>query len=905
MSFTLPLLIFIGVSFSANAQQDATILNKIVSITQRFDSEYTPEKIYIHFDKPFYAVGDTIWFKGYVTDGQNHPSKLSKVLYIEVLNEADSLVHLLKVPIENGFATGNLFIDKKDFKHGNYYVRSYTLWMTNFDPDFFFYKSIAIGESIDRQVRTNIHFINTGDQKVDVRIIFRDPDGKPYSNKQVNWQIITNYDVVAKGRSTTDANGIIHVIIADDQKKVPLEKNSQLVTQLLPNDKDDAIATSFNLQHIRITNDIQFFPEGGDFIQGVPVQVGFKSINSYGLGTGSKGRIQDEDGNTVAEFSSKHAGMGSFYLNMEPKQKYFAHITFSDGTSIVKPLPMSKVSGVTIQATFKSLEFIDVRVVASAPYLSEHKSQKLYLVAQNNGVIYFAAQGVLDTQTFSARLARSKMPEGIIQLVLFSDKGDPLSERMIFVSHNKNSLNFTMKADKASYGIKQRVVLTMNATDSTNVAVGMANLSLSVVDETKVPINEDAETTILSALLLTSDLKGYVEQPNYYFNKPNAKKASELDYLMLTQGYRRFSYNEILANKFPEKHLFPEQGISISGTLRDKTGLPKNKGTLLLTIPQKRFNKQLLTNPVGEFAFNDLIFDDGNSVTISAKYNPNPNNTMIIINGMPEAALGRNKNAADEVPNIDSAMSKYLDNSAKQYQFLRTIKEVKIVTKAVKRTHADHPALSTLPMLADHTLLAEQFPGCNKLTDCLRSSLTGVTYYEDNFYVSRGFNNGERIPMSIYLNGLPTDYRGIDVISPKELESVEIFLTDPMGTIDRNNNTRGVIVLNVTKPPKSTKISAADLKKLIPDAFIVSYKPKGYIVQKEFYTPKYSVNPADLNFTDLRTTVYWNPTLTTDAQGNASVEFFNADGRGTYRAVLEGTDAKGNVGRTVFRYTVK
>lgn len=904
MSLAICTLLFIGTPFLAIAQQDTTALAKIVAATQRFDNQFTPEKVYLHFDKPYYSVGDTIWFKGYVTGGQNQPSALSKILYVEVLNEADSLVQLLKLPVNNGSAPGNLFLDKDDFKHGNYYVRAYTLWMTNFDPDFFFYQAISIGETIDRNIRTNIHFTNNTDGKVDARILFKDSDGRPYAEKQVNWQIISSYDVVAKGRGTTDNNGVIHVIIPTDSKKTPLEKNSQLVTQLTNIEKEDVQVSSFSLKNIQLTNDIQFFPEGGEFIQGIPLQVGFKSIRSNGLGTDSKGKIKDEAGNVITEFSSKHMGMGSFYLNMDAGKKYFAHVTFKDGSTSVIPLPLGKASGIAIQATDKSADVIDIRVAASVDYLNAHKDQKVYLIAQNNGIVYFAAQGILQKQTFSARILKSKLPTGIIQLVLFSDKDEPLSERLVFV-RNKGALILTVQSDKPSYGTKQKVVLSLKALDSVKVPVPLSNLSLSVVDETKVPMNENAETTILSTLLLTSDLKGYVEQPNYYFNKPNEVTTAALDYLMLTQGFRRFSYKELLANKFPHVVEFPEQGISITGTLRNKTGLPINKGALVLTIAEKRFNKQILTSPVGEFAFPNLVFNDGNTISLSAKYNPMPNNMMIMVNGMPEAALGSNKNAADYVVNIDSSMTNYLTNSAKQYQFMRTIKTVNITQKSKKANHSDFSVLSSLPMIADHTIPASQFGNCLNLADCLKMNLPGITMYDNNFYLTRDLNAGGQTPMSIYMNGLPIDVNGVNTISVNDLESVELFYADPLGTIDRQNNTRGVIVLNMKPIPKRTKMSAEELRKLIPQSYIVNYKPRGYSVTKEFYTPKYSVNPAELNFTDLRTTVYWNPAISTDEQGNASVGFFNADGRGSYRAVLEGTDSKGNVARTVFRYTVK
>src|SRR5690606_27302358 len=106
----------------------------------------------------------------------------------------------------------------------------------------------------------------------------------------------------------------------------------------------------------------------------------------------------------------------------------------------------------------------------------------------------------------------------------------------------------------------------------------------------KVPVNEDSETTILSNLLLSSDLEGYIEKPNYYFNNVNTKKLENLDILLMTQGYRRFIYKDIIADKFPNITYYPEQGIDISGTVRKSSGMPLENGRLLLQIPDKHYS---------------------------------------------------------------------------------------------------------------------------------------------------------------------------------------------------------------------------------------------------------------------------------------------------------------------------
>ena len=105
--------------------------------------------------------------------------------------------------------------------------------------------------------------------------------------------------------------------------------------------------------------------------------------------------------------------------------------------------------------------------------------------------------------------------------------------------------------------------------------------------------------------------------------------------------------------------------------------------------------------------------------------------------------------------------------------------------------------------------------------------------------------------------------------------------------------------------PKGTPMKIDDLKKMLPQSNLLTITPKGYDKARQFYSPKYSVPNKSVPGNDLRTTIYWNPAVLIDKSGNASFEYYNADGRGTYRAIVEGFDAEGNVARGTYRYTVK
>lgn len=895
-------ILFLTADFSASAQQDTTILNNILSKSRIIAEQYPAEKVYLHFDKPYYSVADTMYFKAYLTYEQNLPSLLSKVVYVDIMNSRDSLVKSLKLPVTNSVAYGSLPLDMVNFKQDNYHVRAYTVWMFNSSAAYFFTKTIPVGEAIDKKLITHFSYSQSGTdrgQVINAQIQYKNLDKIPMAGKPVSWSVTSNYEVVSKGRGVTDQNGVLKISITP-RKNETISKGT-LVTEL-NNGAQEILNSAFNLQPKTGENDIQFFPEGGELITGIPTQVAFKAVSPSGLGIDLKGTVTDNDGNQITTFNAAHLGMGSFYLNTESGKTYKANISFSDGTSKTVTIPAAASSGITLQAIAGSPDLINFKIIANETFFQQNQGKSLYIVAQNGGRIYYAAQSKLNTQVTAAKIPTAKFPAGIVQLTLFSAAGQPVSERMLFVMP-KSALHLSMKTDLPAYKQRQKVRLTISAKDSALHVPG--NFSLSVTDQQKVPVDEAGETTILSSLLLTSDLAGYVERPNYYFVKTDEKKRAELDILMLTQGYRRFSYKELMANRFPAVSYAPEQGITITGTLRDRTGMPVKKGALRLTSPGRNLSAETLTTNSGIFAFKNLVFEDGAELMLNAKYNAAGSNMMIMLDDAPFPEITGNPNLATAVVNLDSTLSAYLDNSKKQYSNLRTLKEVKITGATVKKpSHADYPALSGLAMMADHQIDGERFKDCNDLIICLKTLAMGLTFDTDNFYITRDYQQGNRTPVQIFINGLAVDIASLSGIMPSDVESAEIFLKDQLGLVFKNYNANGVLVINTKKTPKSN-MTLADLKKMMPESNVLRFTPKGYTRVKEFYAPKYLTQTSSYTGNDLRSTIYWNPKIVTTAAGDTVVEFYNADGRGTYKAVLEGLDENGNVGRQVIRYTVK
>src|SRR5690606_29043967 len=148
MKFLKLLFVFLFLTvfkLAAFSQQDSIPVTELVEKVTTHVTEAPLEKVYLHFDKPYYAVGDTMWFKAYLTSVQNVPSPLSKIIYVDVLTSKDSLVNTIKIPVVNSVANGNLPLSPFEYKQGNYQIRAYTKWMLNFGTEYFFDKTIQLG----------------------------------------------------------------------------------------------------------------------------------------------------------------------------------------------------------------------------------------------------------------------------------------------------------------------------------------------------------------------------------------------------------------------------------------------------------------------------------------------------------------------------------------------------------------------------------------------------------------------------------------------------------------------------------------------------------------------------------------------------------------------------------------
>jgi hypothetical protein len=891
----------IFVLLGASAVQDDPI-QKVISQFNQWSSAHPQEKVYLQLDRPYYAIGDDIWFKAYVTVGSDHKlSALSGVLNVELIDDRDSIKQRIKLPVISGVTWGDLNLPDT-LKEGNYRVRAYTNLMRNTGSDYFFDQAITISNSISKDVFTHTSFTysqHDGREDINAVINYSNLSGAPYTAAPVNYSIKLAGKNILSGKGTTDGQGNLNILFTNPSPASL--RSGRIITEIKPAGKK-SVEKSVLIKAASTNTDVQFFPEGGSLVTGNETKIAFKAVGADGLGANIKGVVTDDAGNQVATFNSSHLGMGVFMLKPENGKNYNARITYADGSEGIADLPKATNAGYSLIIDNSDAQYVHVKILPGAIVsAASTRNEVMTLIAQASGTICFEGKSQPDSKSFTADIPKAKFPSGVAQFTLFSSTGEPLNERLVFIQ-NHDQLKLQAATDQQVYAPRQKVKIGLDAIGNDGKpAIG--SFSVAVINETKVPVDEESQNSILSNLLLTSDIKGYIEKPSYYFNNENEQTRADLDILMLTQGYHRFEWKQILSGINPTPTFLPEKTLEISGHLKNLLGKPVPNGKVtLFSTAGGIFMVDTLSDSKGHFTFKNLIFKDSVRFAIQARTAKDHKNVEVDIDEVEPEPTVSSKMMADFLVNYDSASLPFLQSSKAKYDndikyglnnHSILLKEVVIKDKKTEpiknSSNLNGPGNADQVISADDNILA----GCGDITDCLQGRLTGVMFRNDTPYLTQS-----RRPMQIVLDGLYVDGSVLTSLNPSDVGSVEVLRNIQYTSIYGGRGSSGVLIIT-----SKTGSAGSNYQRYTPG--IVSYIPKGYTKVREFYSPKYDDPKTNAAIPDLRSTIYWKPNLITDKEGKASFEYFNADEKGTYRMVIEGIDSNGNLGRLVYRYKVE
>jgi len=930
----LSTILFTALSFTAYSQTDTTFIGRVGGSLAKQMAVQPIEKVYLQTDRSVYAYGDTIWFKGYSVSGQYHQlSSLSGVLYAELIDEQGAVKKSIKLPIISGVSCGDFVLG--NLKEGNYRIRAYTNWMRNAGEDYFFSKNITLVNAITNTVFTKTQYTYStinGQQQVSALINYADLNGVPYSGKEITYEVELGARSIVKGKGLTDEKGNMNISFINTSPG--LLKAGRIVTTIKPDDKT-TVTKPVLLKAASGNVDVQFFPEGGSLVIGNKTKIAFKAVGADGLGTAIKGVVTDDEGKQLTTFSSSHAGMGGFELMPKSGKTYKARVTYADGSKSILELPKASGTGYSLRIDNIGKDTLNVKVRYTA---EAAQTGGMTLIAQCGGFIYYATKSKPGINAFNADIPKSIFPSDIVQFTLFSAMGEPVCERLMFIQ-NHDQLQLGIHSEQ-TYAPRQKVKIELNIRDKDGKPA-TGNFSVAITDESKIPVNENEETTILSNLLLTSDLKGYIENPNYYFSSDNPENQAGLDLLMLTQGYRRFEWKRVISNSFPPVVYQPEKALAISGSLKTLGGgKPVANGkVVLLTKTAGNFMLDTVADSQGQFAFKNLAFNDSVKVVIQGSTAKGKKDVRISLDSPAPQSVGENRNAPDIQVNTTESLLPFLQNSKAEhdvevkYHFNKNaiqLKEVEIKEKQqAKKSPIDYSANLNGPGHADQVITAEDLgpQTCPKLSDCLsglivdaiikngqvlsyrtavpagaRKQATSRSKSVQPQPVQPSSGGVQLSPMLVIIDGAPfdptVDPKALDDLNSNDIASIEVLQPGFYTALYGARGGNGVLIVTTKRGSSGNRI-------LADEPGIITYLPKGYYDARVFYSPRYDNPKINILIPDLRSTIYWNPNINTGNDGKASFEYFNADAKGTYRVVVEGIDVYGNLGRQVYRYKVE
>jgi len=503
-------------------------------------SQNTPnERLYLQLDKTLYQPGETIWFAGYLREADDLAEPgISEVVHVNVKDKSGRTIQSMQLLNRNGNVQGDIILDA-GIPEGDYEITAYTRWQQNGKSPYMFRRDIRVEQLVRPRVMVDVKYNQKnyagGDQLKAEAVLY---DG--------HHQAIPH----AKGECTVEVDGTRTATIpftTDENGQTEIDAS---LPSFLP---QGGVVLNFSFDHQELLEQVEtavpysagivslrFFPEGGDLVNGHPARIAFMIRDVNGKAMEAAGYIMDEKGAEVASFETFVNGMGRFEIQPEVNQTYLAVITSPAGIPGTFPLPVALNSGLSLRVDSKSDEKAQVEVFAD-------KEQEIILTANvGNKLCLSEAYAVkAGAQTFEIDLAQ--FPAGVARFTLFDAAAVPQAERLAFV-HLNRQLNVKMDVGKAVFAPSEKVQMDLHISDPQGNPV-QGSFSLAVTDDQLLKASGIERSSILAELLLKPELRGHVENAADYFDRSNPNAAAGLDLVLMTHGWRHFTWEELLYDK--------------------------------------------------------------------------------------------------------------------------------------------------------------------------------------------------------------------------------------------------------------------------------------------------------------------------------------------------------------------
>tara|TARA_B100000809_G_scaffold49621_1_gene44583 strand:- start:5824 stop:8304 length:2481 start_codon:yes stop_codon:yes gene_type:complete len=818
------LIMVLLASFSVYNKTD--IKELIVSKLEAYDTEYYPEKIYLHTDKPYYSLNESIWFTGYMINGITHlKSKKSMVMHVDLIDNKDSIMDSKKIYISKVTGAGDFKISKT-WKPGTYLLRAYTNEMRNGNTDDFFQKEITVLATISTDST------NTSDKLI--------------VNKKTN---------------TTE-----------DDYKIPRPE-------------------------------ISFYPEGGYLIEGLNNKVVIKVTDLIFKNQKIEIQIHDNEENEIFSFSTIKFGLGLFMLTPEPGKTYTAIVDIN-GSIERYPLPKPLVKGYQISA-FNNGTNIGIHVVSNL----DIGLKGSFLVGHQRGKHLYNKLETSNKSNYKLNFPTQKLNDGLVHFTLFNSEGNPVAERLIYIENPTNIINLKVSLDKKKIKTREKITLKIDAKGLGEKTVA-SSLSMSIRDMQAIPQNNFTEN-IKTYLLLNSDLRGAIENPGYFFEKPNdPKRRYLLDLTMMTNGWRRFTWQSLLHEAPAERKYLLEKGLYIKGKTKalKKPYDDRSTATRLTFLGKVLHQESQQSDSLGHFKYGPYVFFDSIPTLIEARLydfksekRKNRNIVILLDNSEPEKpkvkrklVLKSNINDKDQLAAY-LKISKYIEQVNLEYQQqMQMLDEVVIVgdKKDEEEIRNEEFDSRTLHGYSDKRVVTDDIIGADSYTifDLLQR-LAGVNVSGTSVSIRGGGSP------SYYLDGMEIDSTFVESLYGSEIDFIDV-LTGPDAAI-YSNSANGIIAIY---SKIGSNISSKNVKR---KPGIIDFQAEGYYTTREFYAPDHINGFEEMSKADLRTTLHWEPNIRILPNNTAEVSFFSCDTRGDYIIDIQGISDTGIPIYNISTFTVE